>query len=61
LDIAVVEPTGAEILVVGRLGGSDVQVAFKERHQLKYGQRIYLKPRSENAHLFDRDSGQVLR
>jgi len=61
LDITVVEPTGAEILVVGRLGGSDVQVAFKERHDLKYGQRIYLKPRPEMAHLFDRESGQVLR
>jgi multiple sugar transport system ATP-binding protein len=60
-DISVVEPTGAEILVVGRLGGSDVQVAFKERHNLKYGQRIYLKPRAGQAHLFDRESGQVLR
>ena len=60
-DISVVEPTGAEVLVVGRLGGSDVQVAFKERHDLRYGQRIFLKPQPNMAHLFDRESGQVLR
>jgi multiple sugar transport system ATP-binding protein len=60
-DISVVEPTGAEVLVVGRLGGSDIQVAFKERHDLRYGQRIYLKPQPEMAHVFDRESGNVLR
>ena len=60
-DISVVEPTGAEVLVVGRLGGADVQVAFKERHDLRYGQRIFLKPQPDMAHVFDQESGQVLR
>ena len=61
MDISVVEPTGAEILVIGRIGGSDVQIAFKERHDLRYGQRIHLKPRPGMAHLFDQETGQVLR
>ncbi|MEQ8354596.1 MAG: sn-glycerol-3-phosphate ABC transporter ATP-binding protein UgpC [Kiloniellaceae bacterium] len=61
LDISVVEPTGAEVLVIGRLGGCDVQVAFKERHDLRYGQRIFVKPQFDVAHLFDKDSGQVVQ
>ena len=61
VDVVVVEPTGAEILVVGRMAGTEVQVSFKERHDFAYGQRIYLQPRRELAHLFDRASGQVLR
>ena len=56
-----VEPTGAEILVVGRMAGTEVQVSFKERHDFTHGQRIYLQPRRELSHIFDRESGQVLR
>ena len=61
MDISVVEPTGAEILVIGSLGGSEVQISFKERHELHYGQRIHLKPKPGMAHVFDRESGEVLR
>ena len=61
MDISVVEPTGAEILVVGHLGGCEVQIAFKERHDLRYGQRIHLKPRPGMAHLFDQETGEILR
>ena len=61
VDVVVVEPTGAEILVVGRMAGTEVQVSFKERHDFTYGQRIHLQPRRDLAHIFDRASGQVLR
>ncbi len=60
LRIAVVEPTGAEILVVGHLGGEDVQVAFRERHNFKPGDEIRLRPQAGAVHLFAADSGQRL-
>lgn len=51
-EVAVVEPTGAEILVVCRLAGTEIQVSFHERHRFKPGQRIALKPALEHVHLF---------
>ena len=60
VNVAVVEPTGAEILVVCRVAGTEIQTAFKERHDFKPGQRIMLEPMRENVHLFEVASGQRL-
>ncbi len=57
-DIVVVEPTGPEIQVVGKLAGHEIQVAFHERHDLQPGQRIELKPALDKVHLFDQTSGR---
>ena len=57
-EVVVVEPTGAETLVVCRMAGAEVQVAFQERHAFKPGQPIALKPSPQVAHLFDAESGQ---
>ena len=56
--ITVVEPTGAEILLVGRMAGTQIQAAFRERQQFRPGQHIYLRPRLDYVHLFDAASGK---
>jgi len=57
-EVAVVEPTGAEIVVVSRLAGHDIQVVFRERHQFRPGEKIRIAPDLDTVHLFDKDSGQ---
>ena len=59
-EVAVVEPTGAETIVVCRFAGIEIQVIFRERHALAPGQTIALRPRPGSAHLFDRKSGARL-
>ncbi|MGI9464967.1 MAG: ABC transporter ATP-binding protein [Aestuariivirgaceae bacterium] len=60
-DVAVVEPTGAETLVICRIEGQDIQVLFTERHDLKPGQTISLMPDGSKALLFENGSGQRIR
>ena len=59
-EVSVVEPTGAEILVVNTIAGTESQAVFKERHELKPGQPINLMPKLDAVHLFDRQTGQNL-
>jgi multiple sugar transport system ATP-binding protein len=59
-EIQVVEPTGSEIQVVAKLGGQDIIVVFRERHQFKPGEKIRLKPNPKLVHLFDEDTGKRL-
>jgi multiple sugar transport system ATP-binding protein len=59
-EVIVVEPTGSEIQVVARLGGQDVIVVFRERHDFKPGDRIRLGTDRRVTHLFDAQSGQKL-
>jgi multiple sugar transport system ATP-binding protein len=56
--IAVVEPTGSETMVVVRMGEEEVVALFRERHQFAPGQTVHLRPRIEQVHLFDSQSGQ---
>jgi multiple sugar transport system ATP-binding protein len=58
--IQVIEPTGAEIQVVAKLGGEEIVAVFRERHQFKPGDKIRLKPDPKLVHLFDETSGQRL-
>jgi len=60
IEVAVVEPTGAETLVVGKLGKTEIQAAFRERHSFKPGQRVPMMPMLDKVHLFDAESGQRL-
>ncbi|MDJ0956678.1 MAG: sn-glycerol-3-phosphate ABC transporter ATP-binding protein UgpC [Arenicellales bacterium] len=61
MDVAVVEPTGAEILVIGRNGEQEFQAVFRERHSFSPGQQITLQPRLDKVLLFDEKSGQRIR
>jgi multiple sugar transport system ATP-binding protein len=56
--IAVVEPTGSETLLVVRLGETEVTALFRERHSFAPGQTVHLRPRADQVHLFDTQSGQ---
>ena len=55
-EVIVVEPTGAEIMVVVRVAGQDLQVVFKERHRFQPGDRIALRPDLASVHVFDRQT-----
>jgi multiple sugar transport system ATP-binding protein len=59
-EVIVVEPTGAEILVLVRLAGCEAQVVFTERHDFAPGQPIALQPRLDLVHLFDKTTGRRL-
>jgi len=58
--IQVIEPTGAEIQVVAKLGGEEVIAVFRERHQFNPGEKIRLKPDPRLVHLFDQATGKRL-
>ncbi len=60
VEVSVVEPTGAETLVVCKLDGVDVQVTFNERHDFRPGQAINLKPDLDVVHLFAVDTERRL-
>ena len=51
--VRVVEPTGAETLVVCNIGETEVQASFKERHAFAPGTRLNLRPDLDLVHLFD--------
>ena len=57
-EVIVVEPTGAEILVVTRFAGGEAQAVFRERHRLTPGDRIHLAPNIDAVHVFDKASGK---
>jgi multiple sugar transport system ATP-binding protein len=50
-DVAVVEPTGAETMVIGRISGEQVTAVFRERCAFEPGQRLQLRPKV--VHVFD--------
>jgi multiple sugar transport system ATP-binding protein len=60
VQVAVVEPTGADTLVSCRHGDSEVAVVFRERHAFAPGSTIRLEPDLAHAHLFDAGSGARL-
>jgi multiple sugar transport system ATP-binding protein len=53
LKVIVLEPTGSETQVVGRLGGQQVTGVFRERINVPVGATIRVKPDVSVAHLFD--------
>jgi len=55
--IMVVEPTGAETLVLVDVPGGQLTATFTERHMFKPGERIALAPKIDSIHLFDAGSG----
>ena len=61
VTVAVVEPTGSETHVIGHLSGKDITAVFRERHDFKPGEQITLAPDPTHIHLFDAETGAVLR
>ena len=58
--ILVIEPTGAATHVYCESSGAQVCAVFAERLALKPGETVWLKPRTETAHVFDSATGRVL-
>jgi multiple sugar transport system ATP-binding protein len=56
----VVEPTGSELQVTATMGDTAVIAIFRERHKLKPGDIIRLKPDPNLVHLFDANDGTRL-
>jgi multiple sugar transport system ATP-binding protein len=60
-EVVVVEPTGAEVQVLARLAGVEISAVFRERHPLRPGETIHLKPRADLALVFDKQTGNRIR
>ena len=60
VQVAVVEPTGADTFVACRHQGNELSVVFHERHAFPPGSTIHLQPDLQRAHLFDAGTGQRL-
>ncbi|HEU0222789.1 MAG TPA: TOBE domain-containing protein, partial [Paracoccaceae bacterium] len=56
-QVAVVEPTGADTMVLFRFGTHAIVAVFHERHELWPGQTVFLAPRRDFAHVFDSRTG----
>ncbi|HET7411777.1 MAG TPA: sn-glycerol-3-phosphate ABC transporter ATP-binding protein UgpC [Pararhizobium sp.] len=56
-EITVLEPTGSETMVFLRLGSDDIVALFRERHDFRPGQIVHLKPKPEQVHIFDAETG----
>jgi multiple sugar transport system ATP-binding protein len=59
--VSVVEPTGADTFVFSDVGGTPICATFSERHAFRPGEQITLRPRLEAVHLFNSESGKVIR
>ncbi len=57
LTVEVVEPTGSETHVIGRIGATEVVGVFRERVSAGPGERIGIRIDTSATHLFDAASG----
>ncbi|WP_375450244.1 ABC transporter ATP-binding protein [uncultured Devosia sp.] len=53
IEVVVLEPTGSETLVIGRLGGQTINGVFRERISLAPGSMLRVKPDLSAVHLFN--------
>ncbi len=53
-EVSVVEPTGAETLVMSRYAGRELTLIDRERRSYHSGQTIHLTAKPEAIHVFDR-------
>ena len=60
MQVAVVEPTGADTFVACRHAGRELAVVCHDRHAFAPGSTIHLQPDIARAHLFDAGSGRRL-
>lgn len=56
--VKVIEPTGAETLVLVDIGGTEATAVFTERHAFTPGAAISLAPKAGLLHVFDAASGK---
>ncbi|MBI1244864.1 MAG: sn-glycerol-3-phosphate ABC transporter ATP-binding protein UgpC [Alphaproteobacteria bacterium] len=56
--VKVIEPTGAETMVLADIAGMEATAVFTERHDFRPGAKIALKPKAGLLHVFDPASGK---
>ena len=56
--VKVIEPTGAETLVLVDIAGTEATAVFTERHDFTPGASISLAPKAGLLHVFDKASGK---
>ncbi|MBL8833700.1 MAG: sn-glycerol-3-phosphate ABC transporter ATP-binding protein UgpC [Rhodospirillales bacterium] len=56
--VKVIEPTGAETMVLVDIAGVEATAVFTERHDFKPGAKINLVPKPGLLHVFDQASGK---
>jgi multiple sugar transport system ATP-binding protein len=59
--VTVTEPTGPEIHVYADAGGDEICAVIRDRVDVARGNAIQLAPRLDKVHLFDGESGKVVR
>jgi multiple sugar transport system ATP-binding protein len=60
IEVAVIEPTGSETQVLGRLGKQNVVGVFRERIDARPGSTINITPDVASIHLFEPSTGARL-
>ncbi|MFK5980494.1 MAG: sn-glycerol-3-phosphate ABC transporter ATP-binding protein UgpC [Rhizobiaceae bacterium] len=60
VTVTVVEPTGPETMVSFKYGDGEIVSMFHDRHNLRQGQKVFVRPRAEKIHLFDAESGSQI-
>ncbi|MFK0683539.1 sn-glycerol-3-phosphate ABC transporter ATP-binding protein UgpC [Ochrobactrum sp. BD67] len=60
LTVEVIEPTGPETHIYGRIAGQPIRAVFRERIHLAPGEQVPVTAKCEHIHLFDKDSGLPL-
>jgi len=62
VTVAVVEPTGSEVQLIGRtLGGEEIVANFRDRQMFEPGERIRLSTEQNLIHVFHGETGKRLR
>ena len=61
VEVAVVEPTGSETLVMVRAGSHEMICVFRERVLPNPGETIRIKPNPALVHIFDESTGRRLQ
>ncbi|MEO5758642.1 MAG: sn-glycerol-3-phosphate ABC transporter ATP-binding protein UgpC [Mesorhizobium sp.] len=56
--VEVIEPTGAEIMIYGRVAGEVVRCVFRGRPKVELGQTLRARVHPDLIHLFDNNTGQ---
>jgi multiple sugar transport system ATP-binding protein len=59
--VSVTEPTGPELHVYADAGSDEICAVLRDRARLKRGEIVSFAPRLDKVHLFDAESGVVIR
>ena len=59
IEVVVLEPTGSETQVIGRLGSQPITGIFRERVNVAPGSMVRVTPDLDLVHLFDKDGKRV--